>query len=162
MSLPYLVFNHVCIIVKDMKEAAKNWQTFLGVKEEDCQTSEFDVEGEDARLLICNIPSGNGTWIQLVQPLDEKGGMASFLARRGEGVQHICFVCPDSKMGELDQHVKDNTSFKWLFPEPRGPGPVGEKYGMIHPKTSNGVIIETLSKGWDRDLLANQPPVVNK
>jgi methylmalonyl-CoA/ethylmalonyl-CoA epimerase len=150
MGLPYLEFNHVCIIVRDIKQSSKNWMTILGVTEEDCLFHDFDVVEEDARITVCNIPAGNGFWVQLVQPLDDKGGMAGFLAKRGEGVQHMGFVCPESRMGELDSLVREKTTFKWLFPEPRGP--VGEKYSMIHPKSANGIIIETLTKGWDNDI----------
>jgi len=155
MTLPFLEFNHVCILVKDVEKAAKAWMKFLRVTEEDCYDFEFDVTEEDAKLRTINIPAGNGVWIQLVQPMDEKGGMASFLAKRGEGVQHICFTCPDSMMEEHDQRVREAGQFKLLFPEPREDKEMGMgRYQMTHPRTSNGVIIETLSKGWDRDWRA--------
>ena len=152
MALPYLEFNHVCIVVRSIEDAAKNWMQFMGVTEEDCFPFEIDVPEEDTWVKVFQIPAVNGVWIQLIQPMTEKGGMAAHLEKHGEGVQHIGFACPESKMDEVKQLVNQKTSFKWIFPEPIGPK--GRRYQITHPKYSNGIIIETLSKGWDSDWRA--------
>ena len=149
MTVPFLEFNHVCILVKDLEKSAKEWMEFLGVTEEDCYPMEMDVPEEDTWLKAINVPIGHGCWIQLVQPMTPKGGMWDHLQKRGEGPQHICFICPESKIDEVEKKVNDSGKWKWIFPKVRGPK--GERYTMTHPKYSSGIIIELLSKGWDRD-----------
>jgi methylmalonyl-CoA/ethylmalonyl-CoA epimerase len=149
MAIPFLEFNHICILVKDVDKAVKDWMEFLGVTEEDCYPMEMDVPEEDTWVRGYNVPAGNGAWIQLVQPMAPKGGMWDHLQKRGEGPQHICFTCPESLIDGFVQEVKDRGPWRWIFPEPRGPQ--FERYIMTHPKDSSGIIIEILSKGWDRD-----------
>src|SRR5207244_563644 len=40
------------------------------------------------------LPMGRGE-IELLEPIDAAGGVAKFLARRGEGLHHVCFETPD-------------------------------------------------------------------
>jgi len=77
-----------------------------------------------------------------VEPIDDDSGVARFLAARGEGVHHVCFLTDDlpaelERLAALEAELIDR--------EPR-PGAHGT-VGFVHPRTLNGVLWELLEGG---------------
>ena len=78
--------------------------------------------------------------LELVEPIDEDSGVARFLAARGEGVHHVCFVADDlpadlARLAAREAELIDR--------EPR-PGAHGT-VAFVHPRTLNGVLWELLA-----------------
>ena len=69
--------------------------------------------------------------------------MARFLARRGEGMHHVCFEVDDvaREIGRLAA-----LGYQVLDQEPRR-GAHGERLAFVHPKTTRGVLIELYERG---------------
>src|SRR5205807_1292435 len=75
--------------------------------------------------------------IELLEPLEPSSGIGRFLARRGEGLHHLCFDTPDI--------VKTLTSLKEmrveLLDEAPRPGLAGQ-IAFVHPRACGGVLVE--------------------
>jgi hypothetical protein len=75
--------------------------------------------------------------IELLEPLDATSGVGRFLARRGEGLHHLCFDTPDI--------VKTLTSLKEMRVELLDAAPragLAGQIAFVHPKACCGVLVE--------------------
>jgi len=122
--------NHVAIVVKDIDESLKFWETALGLKLDHIE----DVPSQASKVAF--IPVGEGE-IELVQPTSSDSGMAAYLEKRGEGMHHLCIEVDDieAKMQELkDAGVRLINQSPEVLP--------GRKMAFIHPKSTSGVLVE--------------------
>ena len=122
--------NHVAIVVKDIDESLKFWETALGLKLDHVE----DVPSQASKVAF--IPVGEGE-IELVQPTSSDSGMAAYLEKRGEGMHHLCLEVDDieAKMQELkDAGVRLINQSPEVLP--------GRKMAFIHPKSTSGVLVE--------------------
>ena len=122
--------NHVAIVVKDIDESLKFWETALGLKLDHVE----DVPSQASKVAF--IPVGEGE-IELVQPTNSDSGMAAYLEKRGEGMHHLCIEVDDikAKMQELkDAGVRLINQSPEVLP--------GRKMAFIHPKSTSGVLVE--------------------
>ena len=127
--------NHIGIAVKSI-ERAKSVFELLGVK----------VEGEevveDQKVRVAFIPVGESR-IELLEPTSEDSPVAKFLEKRGEGIHHIAFQV-DNISEALDKLKKEG--IKLIDEKPRK-GAHGTLIAFIHPKSTNGVLIELCQEG---------------
>ncbi|HEX5578158.1 MAG TPA: VOC family protein, partial [Candidatus Limnocylindria bacterium] len=86
--------------------------------------------------------AGSQTRIELVEPVDPGGGVARYLATRGEGVHHVCLVSNDLP---ADLAALAAAEAELIDSEPRA-GAHG-RVGFVHPRTLNGVLWELLEQG---------------
>ena len=75
--------------------------------------------------------------IELLEPIDAEGGVAKFLARRGEGLHHVCFETPDVA---VELAAARGQGFPVIDEAPR-PGLAG-MICFLHPKGTRGVLVE--------------------
>lgn len=122
--------HHVAISVGKIEEALPFWQA-LGLEVESIN----EVQEEDSRVAF--LPLGN-TKIELVEPLSDSSGVARFMAKRGPGLHHICIQVDDIE-GILT--VLEYKGFQLINPIPKT-DQAGRKYAFIHPKSTNGVLVE--------------------
>jgi len=75
--------------------------------------------------------------IELLEPMAPDGTVARFLARRGEGLHHVCFEVPDidAAIAELAARGVE------LLDRHAAPGAQG-RVAFLHPRAGNGVLIE--------------------
>jgi len=127
--------DHIAIVVKNLDEALQLYDNLFGVKPSKIET--IPQQGVKAALL----PIGEGAEIELLEPIDPRGGIAKFLKNRGEGIHHICLEVEDvdRELGTLtDKGVQ-------LIDKQGHPGLAG-KVGFLHPKSTKGVLIELAEK----------------
>jgi methylmalonyl-CoA epimerase len=127
--------DHIGIAIQNINEALAFFQDALGI--------ELDrvVTEEGGRTKVAFMPVG-GSDVELVEPQDTESGLAKFLAKRGEGVHHICFQVDDidaalARLKEKGAQLIDET--------PRQ-NAAGMRYAFIHPKSAHGVLIELYQK----------------
>ena len=90
--------HHLDIVVQDLDRATERYQQILGV--EPLPRESFSARGIDlVRFRI------GETWLILVQPTDETGPVARFLAEHGEGFFHLAVEVED-----IDQRAQDLAS----------------------------------------------------
>jgi methylmalonyl-CoA epimerase len=125
--------DHIAIVVKDLDAALRVYRDVLGLPLERVE----EVPAEKVKVAFLPLPEGDGE-VELVQPTAADTGIARYLAKRGEGMHHICFEVDDiqAAMNEMSA-----SGLQVLEDEPRLGGQ-GQKYVFIHPKTAHGVLIE--------------------
>jgi methylmalonyl-CoA/ethylmalonyl-CoA epimerase len=128
--------HHVAIVVRSIDAALPRYADLFGLAPTEAPTV-FDSQ----RVRLCFLPTGPepAARIELIEPIDEEGGVARFLAARGEGIHHICFETDD-----LPAALKDlaGREAELIDAEPR-PGAHG-LVAFVHPRTLNGVLWELL------------------
>src|SRR3989304_2960135 len=124
--------DHIAIAVKDLEGATRTFEEILGVP----PTRVQDVPTEKVRVAF--FPFG-GAEIELVQGLGAHNPVANFIAKRGEGIHHICFEVADLQ-STLDRLAAAGIP---LLDRTGKPGACGE-VAFLHPKGASGVLIELL------------------
>jgi methylmalonyl-CoA epimerase len=80
--------------------------------------------------------------IELLRPTDEESGVARFLAKRGEGLHHICLTVEDVEAAM--EQLRD-AGAEVLGDKPRV-NAEGRRYIFVHPKSAHGVLLELYEK----------------
>jgi methylmalonyl-CoA/ethylmalonyl-CoA epimerase len=151
--------------VNDLDRAVEDWTKILQVLDpgqlvEPPVREDYFKSGED-EMAWATFTNPNGAEIQLMQPLND-GPLGRRLARRGEGVHHICFTTPELRdsIEQLDQSgVKLTTKRLW-----QDPSLPWQWWTFISPESSHGPLIEvahpyrSVNGKWEAD--ARITPVV--
>jgi methylmalonyl-CoA/ethylmalonyl-CoA epimerase len=130
--------HHVAIVVRSIDEALPRYRSLFGL-EPDAEPMTFAPQ----RVRLCFLPTGPGpaARLELIEPIDDSSGVARFLAARGEGVHHICFVTDDLP-ASLDALAAAEAELIDRKPRPGAHGTVA----FVHPRTLNGVLWELLEE----------------
>jgi methylmalonyl-CoA/ethylmalonyl-CoA epimerase len=128
--------HHVAIVVRSVDEALPRYRALFGLAPEAPAT---DVPHQRVRLAFLPTGPDPAARIELIEPLDDESGVARFLASRGEGLHHVCFVTDDLPRA-LDELAAAEAELIDREPRPGAHGNVA----FIHPRTLNGVLWELL------------------
>ena len=123
--------NHIGIATSDSEEAQRFFVQGLGLTPEASE----DVPGD--AVCVSFLPIGESR-IELLEPIGDAGPVQSFIAKRGQGIHHICLEVED--LAGMLVHLRQQ-GVALLDEEPR-PGAHGTLVAFLHPKSSNGVLIE--------------------
>lgn len=129
-----LKLDHIAIAVTDIEAAITAFQDKLGMPCEKVET----VEAQKATVAFFDL---GGTHLELVMPSDPDSAIARSLAKRGEGLHHLCFEVPS-----LDAAVTELTAKGGVMAGPSTPGANGTRVAFVHPKSMNGVLVELVEK----------------
>jgi len=140
--------HHVAIVVPSIDEALPRYRELFGLAPE-AEPMVFAAQ----RVRLCFLPTGPepAARIELVEPIDQESGVARFLAGRGEGLHHICFLTDDLP-GTLELLAVREAELIDREPRPGAHGAVA----FIHPRTLNGVLWELLQR--DEALATDTSP----
>jgi methylmalonyl-CoA epimerase len=122
--------DHLGIAVKSLT-AAKAIYEKLGLT----VSPEETVEQEQVRLVM--VPVGE-TRLELLQATSENSTIARFIAKRGEGLHHVCLKVPD--LPAAVARLK-NGGVR-LVSEELKVGAGGHQYVFVHPSSAGGVLLE--------------------
>ena len=128
--------DQIAIAVEDLDEALDLWKRAFGLVPEYRERVESDGV-EEAMLNV------NGVYIQLLQATREDSPIAKFIARSGPGLHHVGFGV-ESVADTLD-HLRDE-DVRLIDEAPR-PGGGGHTVAFVHPKGTNGVLVELVEDG---------------
>ncbi|MCP4359665.1 MAG: methylmalonyl-CoA epimerase [Chloroflexi bacterium] len=123
--------SHVAIVVPKLDGAMGFWVDALGLQLE--QRQHISEQGVDVAFL----PVGESE-IELLEPTDKQSGVAQYLEKRGPSMHHICFEVDD--MADTLSNIKA-ANIPLINEEPTI-GADGKKIAFIHPKGTNGVLVE--------------------
>lgn len=124
---------HVAVAVRNIDEVEKLYETALGLKVGHREV----VEDQGVRTSML-LPEKGGTALELLEPLNEESPISKFLEKRGEGIHHICFLVDDIEAA-LERLKHEGVR---LIDESPRPGAYHSRVAFIHPKATNGVLIE--------------------
>ena len=123
--------NHIAVAVSDIEFSLPFWRDALGLELAELR----DVPAEAAQIAF--LPVG-GTEVELVRPTTEDSGLAKYIAKRGEGLHHLCLETDDIEA--MLAQLKEK-GIQLINESPRT-GADGKKYAFIHPKSTGGVLVE--------------------
>ncbi|MEQ1616799.1 MAG: methylmalonyl-CoA epimerase [Terricaulis sp.] len=128
--------NHVGIAVPSIEAAKATYRDLYGVGERAItETRELPAQG--VRFAFVNLPNSQ---IELIEPLGENSPITKFLERNPKGGQHhVCFEVVDIYAAR-DEMVRKGAT---VLNEPRI-GAHGTPIIFVHPKNSNGVLVELM------------------
>jgi methylmalonyl-CoA/ethylmalonyl-CoA epimerase len=112
-------FHHVAVRVRDLDAAIEQWTTQFGLTVE--STGENEALG--IRQAWLNMP--DGSYFELVSPLNDESPIAKALEKNGEGLHAVSM--------NVDQADQVRAAFTEKGVSFAGP--------FVHPKSSNGVLI---------------------
>jgi len=122
--------DHLGIAVKSLT-AAKAIYEKLGLS----VSPEQIVEHELVRLVM--VPVGESR-LELLEATSENSAIAKFIAKRGEGLHHICLRVSDL-VAAVERLKKDGVR---LVSEDIKIGAGGHRYVFVHPSSAGGVLLE--------------------
>lgn len=122
--------NHIAIVVENIDDSLGFWRDALGLDMGKIQ----DVPQEEVQIAFLEAGDSH---IELVSPTTEDSGIAKYLAKKGQGMHHLCFEVEDIVLA-LEQ-MKAN-GIELINEEPRERD--GRKYAFVHPKSTGGVLVE--------------------
>src|SRR5579864_2808526 len=122
--------DHLGIAVKSLASAKAIYEK-LGLT----ISPEETVEQENVRLVM--IPVGESR-LELLEATTEDSAIARFIAKRGEGLHHVCLRVPDlpATVARLKQ---DGVR---LVSDEIKSGAGGHRYVFVHPASTGGVLLE--------------------
>jgi methylmalonyl-CoA epimerase len=126
--------DHLGIAVKSV-ESAKTIYEKLGLTASPVET----VEHERVRLVM--VPVGESR-LELLEATSEDSTIAKFIAKRGEGLHHVCLRVPDLPAA-VDRMKKDGVR---LVSDEIKTGAGGHKYVFVHPSSTGGVLMELVQE----------------
>ncbi len=122
--------DHLGIAVGSLRAAREIYKT-LGLT----VSTEEIVEGEQVKVAM--IPIGESR-LELLEPTSEDSTVAKFLAKRGQGLHHICLRVPDLEAA-VEKLKRDGIR---LVSDEIKVGAGGHRYVFVHPSGAGGVLLE--------------------
>ena len=123
--------DHVGIAVKKITDSLPAFEAALGVRATEVE------EVKDQKVKVVFLKTGD-PGIELLESTSPDSPIARFLEKRGEGIHHLSFQVEDLKEA-LERCKKAGITL--IDEEPR-PGAQGKLIAFLHPKSTNGVLIE--------------------
>jgi methylmalonyl-CoA/ethylmalonyl-CoA epimerase len=123
--------NHIAIAVNNIEEAAKFYQTVLGLTLSGVEV----VTAQKTKVGFFKIGESD---IEFVQPIGPDSPLVKFLETKGPGIHHICFEVDDVE-AEVKAYLEKGAAL--IDQKPR-PGAHNTRVAFVHPKSSSGVLIE--------------------
>ncbi|MEM5517462.1 methylmalonyl-CoA epimerase [Henriciella sp. AS95] len=136
MSKPFKIgpLNHVGVAVPSLPEAMETYRTLYGATD---ITEPFDMPAQGVKVCFVNLPNSQ---IELIEPLSEESPIWNFVQKNPNGGQHhVCFEVDDIHEAVVAMKERGAT----VLGEPRI-GAHGTPIIFVHPKNSNGVLIELM------------------
>jgi methylmalonyl-CoA/ethylmalonyl-CoA epimerase len=127
--------DHLGIAVRSISESLGFYREALGMELAATET----IEDQGVRVAL--LPVGESR-IELLEPFSDDTPVGRFIAKRGEGLHHICYEVED-----LAARLEDLRSrgVRVLDGYPRR-GAEGKLVAFLHPASASGVLVELVEK----------------
>ena len=123
--------DHIGIAVKSIEQAGKFYTDVLGLDIEEIETV------AEQKVNVAFIPITDSE-VELLESVEPDGPVAKYIEKRGEGIQHIAFRVDD--INQCLAELKEK-GVRLIDQTPRH-GAGGARIAFIHPKETNGVLVE--------------------
>lgn len=128
--------NHIGVAVPSIEAAKHTYRDLYGVPESE-MTPTRELPEQGVRFAFVNLPNSQ---LELLEPLGENSPIAKFLERNPAGGQHhVCFEVAEIYEARDAMRARGAR----VLNEPRI-GAHGTPVIFIHPKESNGVLVELM------------------
>ena len=122
--------HHVGIVVERLARSYRFWRDTLGLP----LVREADLPDQGVRAAL--LAAGESE-VELLEPTRADTGVARFLAKRGEGLHHLCFETPD-----VDAALAALKARHAALLDERPRSGLAGRIAFLHPKACHGVLVE--------------------
>ena len=126
-----LKIDHLGIAVESIDQASAFWQDILGLPLEGSETV------DSQKVTTAFLPVGDSE-VELLESTAPDGPVAKYIAKRGQGIQHVAFRVENLEAALAELKAKGIP----LIDEVPRPGAGGARVAFVHPKAANGVLVE--------------------
>ncbi len=130
-----LKIDHIGIAVTSIEKSLKFYEGVLGLK---CAGKEV-VRAQQVKTAF--LPTGDSE-IELLEATDPESPIAKFIAKKGEGIQHIALQVEDIEAALQELAAQ---GVRLIDTAPR-PGAGGKSIAFLHPADTSGVLVELSEK----------------
>jgi len=123
--------EHLGIAVRDLDAAEKIFEDVLG-------TASYKREEVESESVITSFFKIGESKVELLQATDESSAISKFIEKRGEGLHHVAFDVEDIE-AEIERLM--SKGYRMIHESPKE-GADGKIIAFMHPKSSNGVLVE--------------------
>ena len=123
--------DHIGIAVDDLKAVEETLQAAFDLK----PAFSEDVQDQLVKVIGYNI---GGSTIEYLVATSPESPIARYIAKKGPGIHHIAYRVEN--LSETLQQLK-NKGFNLIDEQPRE-GAEGKRIAFVHPKSTNGILIE--------------------
>lgn len=127
--------EHIGIAVKNLTEANQMYEKLLGV-------APYKIESVESEGVSTSFFRIGESKIELLEASHPESPIAKFIEKKGEGIHHIAFAVKDIEQ-EIERLQKEG--FEIINEEPKI-GADKQRICFLHPKSSQGVLIELCQK----------------
>jgi methylmalonyl-CoA/ethylmalonyl-CoA epimerase len=127
--------DHLGIAVRSLSDSLNFYRDALGLE----LSGTEEVQDQGVRVAL--LPAGESR-IELLEPFSEDSPVGRFIARRGEGLHHICYEVDDLASKLVDLRSR---GIRLLDGYPRR-GAEGKLVAFLHPASAYGVLVELVEK----------------
>ena len=132
--------DHIGIAVNNLDEGEKFWR-LLGLIPEGDDEEVID-QGVITRFIPIAETEQKPALFELLEPTGDDTPIGKFIAKRGIGIQQICFEVEDIVV--MIEHLT-NSGIRMIDSKPR-PGSKNCLIAFVHPKSTGGVLVELSQK----------------
>lgn len=129
--------DHIGIACRDLAATAARYAELWGLTVVSRETNE-EQGVQEAMLEISVSPTGDSSYLQLLQPTRPDSPVGRFLERRGEGVHHVGYGVEDVQVALARL---DGQGVRLIDRRPRH-GSMGAAIAFLHPASLGGVLTE--------------------
>lgn len=126
-----ICIDHIGIATNSIKEGARFYTDALGLT----KTGTEEVVEQKVRTAF--LPTGESE-LELLESTDSEGAIAKYIAKNGEGIQHIALRVDNLEAALAELKAK---GVRLIDEKPRR-GAGGAMIAFIHPKSTGGVLLE--------------------
>ena len=123
--------DHIGVAVNSISDGKGFWSDVLGLVHEGNETV------ESQKVTTAFFPAG-ASEMELLETTSPDGPVTRFIAKKGEGIHHVAFRVADIEAALVELKQK---GVRLIDEQPR-PGAGGAKIVFLHPKATNGVLVE--------------------
>lgn len=128
--------DHVGIAVAHLETAIATYTELWGFKV--LIREQLESQGVQLAFLMSPEATPNNSLIELIAPLTPESKLHSFLAKRGEGLHHVCWRVKDVN-AELQRLAAAGVRLVDKIPRP---GAFNSRIAFLHPSAHHGVLVE--------------------
>ncbi|MEP7271648.1 MAG: methylmalonyl Co-A mutase-associated GTPase MeaB [Acidobacteriota bacterium] len=128
--------QHLGVAVTSIEDALAFWRDGLGLEQ-----GEMEIV-EDQGVKTAMLPIGESR-IELLEPTGAETAVGKFLAKRGQGIHHVCVEV--AEVAQMLAKLK-GLGIRLIDEEPRR-GAGGSIVAFIHPASTGGVLVELVQRG---------------
>ncbi len=135
-----IYLDHIGIACEDLDESSAFWK-LIGLTQGESDEV-VEEQGVKTRFFSTSENDPRTPMVELLEPTSSDTPIGKFLAKRGPGIQQLCFRVEDLE-SMIALLLENNVT---MIDEVPRKGSHGASIAFVHPKSTGGVLVELAQK----------------